>query len=557
MTLIITLKHRTMKYHRLFFTAAISAVMAACSGQKTIEFPVTDTVIDWMSVYKVSFADTATVVEGNFYGRPGYELKKPADMFYLRGQSDGAEYRLLGTSFAGDTVYVRFPDNWTVPFTFVFSPLKKGEESFDLVCGNESIRGIPAKERKGRYTMVIEGTLVDRPNTSRIILYPYNSDPRVNPYISIPVEDGKFSYRLEDDIRTVYELICWDDYCHGSWVSQKIFSDNGKVRLTIPKFSFEADCDITVDEISSSFYKEYETAKARIYVDRDGKDLMALQDSLYNVQSELYSKSLYFNEEYMALMDSASTSGYPDDLMKRLSVMNDSGAGLSEAGLDIRDRLADIFSRVQENTAEYCRENVDLAGYFLLTDSYIMLEYLPYPTDRARAAYKELFETVYSKKYPDHPFTEQMYNAIASEEIRPGGHFIDFSAPDLSGKVHTLSEKISGKVAVIDLWASWCRPCRRHSMALIPIYEEYKDKGFTVVGVAREQNGTEAMEAAIRKDGYPWLNLVELNDAGHIWAKYGAGHAGGRIVLVDANGIIMAVDPTADEVLEYLGSHCF
>ena len=94
MTLIITLKHRTMKYHRLFFTAAISAVMAACSGQKTIEFPVTDTVIDWMSVYKVSFADTATVVEGNFYGRPGYELKKPADMFYLRGQSDGAEYRL-------------------------------------------------------------------------------------------------------------------------------------------------------------------------------------------------------------------------------------------------------------------------------------------------------------------------------------------------------------------------------------------------------------------------------------------------------------------------------
>lgn len=94
-------------------------------------------------------------------------------------------------------------------------------------------------------------------------------------------------------------------------------------------------------------------------------------------------------------------------------------------------------------------------------------------------------------------------------------------------------------------------------MALIPVYEEYKDKGFTVVGVAREQNGTEAMEAAIRKDGYPWLNLVELNDAGHIWAKYGAGHAGGRIVLVDANGIIMAVDPTADEVLEYLGSHCF
>lgn len=156
----------------------------------------------------------------------------------------------------------------------------------------------------------------------------------------------------------------------------------------------------------------------------------------------------------------------------------------------------------------YCEENTGIVGYFGILWNY------PHSSGKFKAAYRELFETVYSKKYPDHPFTEQMYNAIASEEIRPGGHFIDFSAPDLSGKVHTLSEEISGKVAVIDLWASWCGPCRRHSMALIPVYEEYKDKGFTVVGVAREQNGTEAMEAAIRKDGYPWLNLVELNEAG-------------------------------------------
>ena len=71
-----------MKYSGLFFAAAISAVMAACSGHdRTIEFPVAETAMDWMSVYKVTFADTATVVEGNFYGRPGYELKKPADMF--------------------------------------------------------------------------------------------------------------------------------------------------------------------------------------------------------------------------------------------------------------------------------------------------------------------------------------------------------------------------------------------------------------------------------------------------------------------------------------------
>ena len=65
-----------------------------------------------------------------------------------------------------------------------------------------------------------------------------------------------------------------------------------------------------------------------------------------------------------------------------------------------------------------------------------------------------------------------------------------------------------GKVALIDLWASWCGPCRTTSKQLIPIYEKYKDRGFTVIGVAREQNSDIRMREAIRKDGYPWLNLI-------------------------------------------------
>lgn len=141
---------------------------------------------------------------------------------------------------------------------------------------------------------------------------------------------------------------------------------------------------------------------------------------------------------------------------------------------------------------------------------------------------------------------------IASESIRPGGKFIDFSAPDINGTEHVLSEEIDGKIAVIDLWASWCGPCRRHSKAIIPIYDKYKDKGFTVVGIARENQNTDAMAAAISKDGYKWLNLVELNDAGMIWQKYGAGKSGGMIVLVDRTGTIVSVNPGTDEIREYV-----
>ncbi|WP_159106318.1 TlpA family protein disulfide reductase [Bacteroides faecichinchillae] len=40
--------------------------------------------------------------------------------------------------------------------------------------------------------------------------------------------------------------------------------------------------------------------------------------------------------------------------------------------------------------------------------------------------------------------------------IKSGGDYIDFTAPDLEGLHHTLSKEIRGKVALIDLWTSWC-----------------------------------------------------------------------------------------------------
>lgn len=52
----------------------------------------------------------------------------------------------------------------------------------------------------------------------------------------------------------------------------------------------------------------------------------------------------------------------------------------------------------------------------------------------------------------------------------------------------------------------------------------------------------------IERDGYPWLNLLELNDRLGIWEMYGIGNAGGGRFLIDRNGKILAINPDAEQV---------
>lgn len=77
-----------------------------------------------------------------------------------------------------------------------------------------------------------------------------------------------------------------------------------------------------------------------------------------------------------------------------------------------------------------------------------------------------------------------------------------FSAPDFtlttSEDEHITLSELRGKAVLVNLWASWCGPCRAEMPAMQRIYDEYKDFGFVVLAVnaTNQDNVTNALAFA-------------------------------------------------------------
>ena len=59
---------------------------------------------------------------------------------------------------------------------------------------------------------------------------------------------------------------------------------------------------------------------------------------------------------------------------------------------------------------------------------------------------------------------------------------------DLSGRAFRLKD-FSGRVYVVNLWATWCGPCRMEIPGLNKVYEDYRARGVEFVGLTAEDPG--------------------------------------------------------------------
>ncbi len=84
----------------------------------------------------------------------------------------------------------------------------------------------------------------------------------------------------------------------------------------------------------------------------------------------------------------------------------------------------------------------------------------------------------------------------------PGNSWIDMEYTDKEGKTHKLSEYL-GKVVVIDVWATWCTPCRKELPHLLKLEQEMKkeEKDVVFIGYSIDQDRAAWVE---------WLNTHDM-----------------------------------------------
>lgn len=125
-------------------------------------------------------------------------------------------------------------------------------------------------------------------------------------------------------------------------------------------------------------------------------------------------------------------------------------------------------------------------------------------------------------------------------DTRSGGAAANFTYPDTNGKMVSLSD-FKGKVVLVDVWATWCGPCKAQIPALKKLEEELHGMDVVILSVSVDEE----------KDKQKWLDMIESENLGGVhlfasgWSKITKDYkitGIPRFMLFDKNGNIISTD---------------
>jgi cytochrome c biogenesis protein CcmG, thiol:disulfide interchange protein DsbE len=88
----------------------------------------------------------------------------------------------------------------------------------------------------------------------------------------------------------------------------------------------------------------------------------------------------------------------------------------------------------------------------------------------------------------------------------------DFKLQDIEKKTVELSKVTGNGPVLITFWATWCKPCIEEMAEFSKIYNEYSDKGFSMLAISVDNEKTVAkVKPFVKSKNYPFTVLLDTN----------------------------------------------
>jgi peroxiredoxin len=113
----------------------------------------------------------------------------------------------------------------------------------------------------------------------------------------------------------------------------------------------------------------------------------------------------------------------------------------------------------------------------------------------------------------------------------------DFNVAALEGGKVRLAD-LKGKVVFLNLWATWCPPCKEEMPAMERLWQRYKGQGLVVIALSMDASGAKVVKPFIEEAKYTYR--VGLDPKMEIAELYGARSVPSTFII-DRNGALHAI----------------
>ena len=291
-------------------------------------------------------------------------------------------------------------------------------------------------------------------------------------YDSVQIRNGQFEFRGKLENPELYCVTYFKDpsqriYGWNNILRIPVFMENAKIRLSVPFIDIPTKLDKRVPAnlqiLGSQSHDLYAIYRKGV------EPLEVRDDSLFDAYRDIF----YYKK------------GTEEDIFRCVREMDSIREAIFNTGVNF------IRKYPESPVALYVAKTLKVTAY---------------GRDKAQE-----IASLFSDAIKTTLQGQQAIKALLEHPLYKNDKLPDFDVLTTEQKVVKLSTLLKKEhYTLVELWASWCGPCRADIPHLKETYDKYHDKGFEIVSISIDDNVDDWLKA-VKQENMPWIQVCGAN----------------------------------------------